>query len=378
MTKTVKLGEICEIVAGQSPPSETYNNSCIGLPFYQGKADFGVLYPKTRMWCSQPQKIAQPDDILMSVRAPVGPTNICKEKSCIGRGLTAIRAGVSVYSKYILHYLRSIEHELANKGNGSTFAAITQAEVKAIEIPLPPLPEQRRIAALLDHADALRQKDRQLLAHYDSLAQSIFLELFGDPVRNEKGWEVKRLRHFINNERGISYGVVQRGDHIEDGVPVVRIKDIIENTFNANSMVRAHRSITDKYKRTYLKGNELLISIRGTVGKLSRVPKQAIGWNISREVAIIPLNEGISPTFLLEQLRSSAIQNLILDDVKGVAQSGINLSDLKETPVTDPPFALQTHFAQAIEQIEQQKAVVRQQIAASEALFGRLLQENFG
>ncbi|NLB03718.1 MAG: restriction endonuclease subunit S, partial [Bacteroidales bacterium] len=195
MIEWKNLGDVCTIVAGQSPPSSTYNQKKKGMPFFQGKADFGKIYPNVRFWCASPVKIALPGDILISVRAPVGPTNINNIKSCIGRGLSAIRPGKNLDQKYLLHYLRSIENKLADKASGSTFSAITQKDLRAIPIPLPPLETQKKIAAILDAADAYRQKTKALIEKYDELAQSLFLEMFGDPVKNEKGWEEKALKN---------------------------------------------------------------------------------------------------------------------------------------------------------------------------------------
>ena len=163
MTPLKSLGDVCEIIAGQSPPSQYYNADGVGLPFFQGKADFGELNPTVRVWCSQPYKVAEAGDILISVRAPVGPTNLANSKCCIGRGLAAIRPGKDVHTKYLLHYLRRIEPALSQTGRGSTFAAITVTELRNLEIPLPPLPDQRRIAAILDAAGALRAKRMLLL-----------------------------------------------------------------------------------------------------------------------------------------------------------------------------------------------------------------------
>lgn len=101
-----QLGEITEIILGQSPPSATYNENGIGLPFYQGKLEFGNIYPSPKKWCSAPKKIAEEGDVLISVRAPVGPTNICPEKSCIGRGLAAIRGLGGIKSYFILYLMR--------------------------------------------------------------------------------------------------------------------------------------------------------------------------------------------------------------------------------------------------------------------------------
>lgn len=146
----VKLGEVCDIIMGQSPPSSTYNFEGNGLPFFQGKADFGDLHPTPRIWCSAPQKVARPGDVLISVRAPVGSTNVANLACCIGRGLAALRPRDSLERFWLLYYLHYLEPELSKMGAGSTFNAITKKDLQNVFIPLPPLEEQRRIVAYLD------------------------------------------------------------------------------------------------------------------------------------------------------------------------------------------------------------------------------------
>ena len=144
------LEEISEINLGQSPPSSTYNTDGKGLPFYQGKLEFGKTYPTPRKWCTAPKKIAEKGDVFISVRAPVGPTNICPEKSCVGRGLAAIRGLCGIQPFFILYLMRTFEYEIAGKGMGTTFNAIKGDQLKTFEIPLPPLPEQNRIVAKIE------------------------------------------------------------------------------------------------------------------------------------------------------------------------------------------------------------------------------------
>ena len=146
--REVSLKDVCEVIAGQSPPSSTYNKDGDGMPFFQGKADFGELYPTVRYWCNDPKKLAKPNDILFSVRAPVGPTNINKIEACIGRGIAAIRCK-DIELNYLLHYLRGNEVKIASLGTGSTFKAITIGTLKDIKIPLPPLYQQKKIAAIV-------------------------------------------------------------------------------------------------------------------------------------------------------------------------------------------------------------------------------------
>ena len=151
MPESVLLGEVVTVVSGQSPPGESYNEEGVGLPFFQGKADFTEMHPIARKWCTAPGKVAESGDILLSVRAPVGPTNIAKERCCIGRGLAAIRPDESVALRDFVHWvLRSLEPELSSRGQGSTFGAISKRDILSLEIPLPPIQKQRRIVGVLN------------------------------------------------------------------------------------------------------------------------------------------------------------------------------------------------------------------------------------
>lgn len=153
-----KLCEISEIIMGQSPPSNTYNVNSEGLPFFQGKAEFGERFPKVVKWCNKPVKIAEAGDILMSVRAPVGPVNIANQKCCIGRGLCAIRAKKEIDNLFIYYFLKLKEKELLESGSGSTFNAISKKEVEKIDIPICSLSEQKKIVNKLEEINNLVNK----------------------------------------------------------------------------------------------------------------------------------------------------------------------------------------------------------------------------
>jgi type I restriction enzyme S subunit len=159
----VKLGEVCEIIPGQSPPSETYRKTPEGLPFFQGKADFGTEYPVPSTWCVAPQVVAKPGDILISVRAPVGPTNVANVECCIGRGLAAIRPSELVDGVFIQLALKFLEPDLIKLGSGSTFQAIRRQDLEMLGIPLPPLREQKRIAGILREQMASVERLRKAL-----------------------------------------------------------------------------------------------------------------------------------------------------------------------------------------------------------------------
>ena len=147
---TTTLGEVCLVIQGQSPPGATYNAEGIGLPFLQGKAEFGSIYPQAVKHCSAPSKVAGPEDVLISVRAPVGPTNLCAVKSCIGRGLAAIRTQAGIPSRFVLYGLRATEEDLRSKSTGTTFQAIRGDVLRSHPLPLAPLTEQHRIVAEIE------------------------------------------------------------------------------------------------------------------------------------------------------------------------------------------------------------------------------------
>jgi type I restriction enzyme S subunit len=140
--KRARLDEACDVILGQSPPGDTYNAEGKGLPFFQGKAEFGDYYPTPVKWCSAPTKLAEPEDVLISVRAPVGPTNLCPTKACIGRGLAAIRPKQGTPSRYILYALRATVSALVEKGTGSTFEAVNGNDLRAHQIAMAPIDEQ--------------------------------------------------------------------------------------------------------------------------------------------------------------------------------------------------------------------------------------------
>jgi len=138
--RLVKLRDVSLINMGQSPPSSSYNTEGKGLPFFQGKAEFGKLYPSPVKWCTLPKKTADSEDILISVRAPVGPTNLSPSHCCIGRGLAAVKPRAEMPPRYFLYYLRTIEDSWDQVATGTTFKAIGKKQLEDLDLPLAPSP----------------------------------------------------------------------------------------------------------------------------------------------------------------------------------------------------------------------------------------------
>lgn len=265
---TMKLKDCCIIIAGQSPESKYYNTGGIGLPFFQGKADFGELYPTVRVYCSQPTKIAEKDDILLSVRAPVGPTNLAPCQVCIGRGLTAIRPSSSLNLKYVLFFFRYFEAQLQQKGTGTTFKAITQDVVKNLEIPVLPFDEQERIVARieelfsqLDSGVETLRKTKQQLAVY---RQAAITEAFS---------AAKTTPYVCLRDVAQIIGGITKGRDLSDTktieLPYLRVANV-QNGYLDLAEVKTIQLRADEKERYLLKYGDVLYTEGGDRDKLGR------------------------------------------------------------------------------------------------------------
>ena len=188
------LGEVCEVIAGQSPEGRFYNTSGEGMPFYQGKKDFGERFvDEPTTWTTQTTKTAKADDILMSVRAPVGPVNITRNNICIGRGLAAIRAGSEIDRDFLYYQLLYLQPEISGK-EGAVFASINKTDLQNLRLSVFLLKEQKRIVQKLDEAFAGIAKAKEYAeknlqnarALFESYLQSVF-------TQRGTGWAERRL-----------------------------------------------------------------------------------------------------------------------------------------------------------------------------------------
>ncbi|MCD6116778.1 restriction endonuclease subunit S [bacterium] len=223
------------LIMGQSPDSTKCNQSQIGMPFLQGNAEFGLTFPEEKNWCTEPKKIVKENDILVSVRAPIGAVNIADKKFGIGRGLCAIRSKCYKYHYYLS---LSFREELERLGTGSTFKAVSTEQVENVFLPLPPPDEQTAIADYLDRKtaeiDELIVKKEQLLKLYEEEKTAIInqavtkginpdvkmkdsgIEWLGDPSTGLRAgipehWEVKKLKWIIKigNGEGIKSEMIK-------------------------------------------------------------------------------------------------------------------------------------------------------------------------
>ena len=179
------LGNFVFVEMGQSPPSKFYNQDKNGLPFFQGKADFGPMYPTARYWCVSPQKYAYKGDVLLSVRAPVGPTNIADIDCCIGRGLSALRPISAIPTNYIFYMMHGFRSKLESFATGTTFVAVSKVNVENLIVSVPPLEEQHRIVSKVDKlmslCDALEAQTENSITAHQTLVEVLLEALLKAP-----------------------------------------------------------------------------------------------------------------------------------------------------------------------------------------------------
>ena len=268
--KTVALGDVCKVIAGQSPEGKYYNNDGNGLPFYQGKKDFGSVYIKSpSVWTTEVTKEATKGDILMSVRAPVGPVNISTENICIGRGLAAIRATEKIDKSYLFNFLLSIEKDLVGS-SGAVFNSINKGQIENLQTPLPPLPIQQKIVTKLDaifaEIDKATAAAETNAKNAEALFQSYLTQVF---ERGDEGWKRIKLKDIAEYFNGLTYSPKNVN---EDGTVVLRSSNVQSDKILLNDIVRVNSTIKEKL---YVKNGDILMCSRNgskrLVGKTATI-----------------------------------------------------------------------------------------------------------
>lgn len=373
------LEDISEVIAGQSPPSSTYNNLGNGVPFFQGMADFGEKHPKVRFYCTQPTKISNPNDILISVRAPVGPVIINNVKACIGRGLGIIRLNKNISLDYVYYYLKVNEKRISDLGVGSTFKAITQKNLKKVEIVIPEnLTDQIRIAEILSQAEALIAQRKQSISLLDELLKSTFLEMFGDPVKNEKGLKKVKLVDITTKITDGKHG--DCNDEENSGYYFLSAKDLINGELKYHNV----REITqadfiEVHKRTALKLNDILLGNTGaSIGKIGIVKdeEKASKTVFQKSISIISVkNEIILPHYLKAYLDYN--RSIFNATSTGSAMPNLLLSQIRAFDIIVPSIKLQNEFIRIVEKVEALKTQYQQSLTELQNMYGVLSQKAF-
>lgn len=251
-----------------------------------------------------------------------------------------------------------------------------------MDILLPSLSVQQAIAAQLDQARELVQYHHQLLEKYDELQQSLFLEMFGDPVLNEKGWERKSLKKVCNK---IGSGSTPRGgksSYKTEGISLIRSMNVYDNEFLYTDLAFIDDEQASRLNNVIVEENDVLFNITGaSVCRSTIVPNNVLPARVNQHVSIIRAKkEMLNSIFLNRLLISEAVKRSLLKigSGGGAVMQAITKLQLEQFEIILPPLSLQSEFASYIESIEYQKSLVREALQQSEDVFNGLLQESFG
>ena len=347
------LTEYCTLNMGQSPDSKTYNTQGNGLPFYQGNADFGEMHPITRVWCSAPVKVAEEGDILISVRAPIGAMNMAVERCCIGRGLAALTPIRNKCSKQFLYYaLQSKVDSLIAQGTGSTFKAISKKVLEATCIPAYSTIEQEQIAETIGHVDNTIAAKRKQLALLDQLVKSRFIELFGDPKQNPKGYPVKEFDEISVLITDGEHATPRRTDK---GIYLLSARNILNHALQLDDVDYIdEEEYTRIARRVVPQAGDVLISCSGSIGRCCVVPEE-LRFQMVRSAALIRFDDTIKPVFAEWLITSDELQRQISMSATQSSQANLFQGKIRKLRGYVPPMELQNQFAAFVEQTDKSK-----------------------
>ena len=287
-----------------------------------------------------------------------------------------ILPGPDIDRKYLLYFLRqgSMVEYANSRSSGANLPRLSPKELANFQIPLPPLEEQKRIAKILDAADALRAKRRESLAQLDTLLRSTFLDFFGDPIENPKGWQDTLVENEVDFLTSGSRGWAKYySDH---GALFIRIQNLKGGQLDCTDMAFVNAPDSAEAKRTRVRPGDVLLSITADLGRTAVVPDGIPVAHINQHLAIIRFKT-MNPTFVAHQLATKGgqmqFQRLNREGVK----AGLNFKDVKNIKLIKPPLELQERFSKIVEGLDKQKRKLIEHSVSLDNLFTSIQQRAF-
>ncbi|WP_449446787.1 restriction endonuclease subunit S [Thermomonas brevis] len=384
--KRVALGSIAEVIAGQSPEGKFYNTTGHGLPFYQGKKDFGEKFIESAtVWTKQITKLAKAGDILMSVRAPVGPVNFATQDICIGRGLAAIRGKNGIDRDFLFYQLLHLQPEIAGN-EGAVFASINKAQIEALPVVAPMHDEQKRIVAILDEAFAgiatAKANAEKCLQDvhdvFDHELQAAFSHVEG-------GWHEVELGSLLSEQPRNGWSP-PAANHAERGVPVLTLSSVTGFKFRPDK-IKFTSAHTDAGRHYWVRNGDLLITrsntpeLVGHVAIASGIYQPTIYPDLVMRMRVDP--DKADTRFLHYQLQSSALREVIRSRARGASSTmkKIDKEAVQTLPIHAPTVTQQREVVLKLDcmayQTQHLQSIYTRKLAALDELKQSLLQQAF-
>ena len=387
----VVAAEVCQIVSGGTPrrsKAEYWNGE---IPWVTPKeiSRLATAYLEETEECiteaglaSSSAQMLPPESVLLSSRAPIGLVAINRHSVCTNQGFKSfIPDSRRLDSKYLYHYLSTETALLNHMGSGSTFSEISGAVTRRIPIPLPPLDVQKKIAAVLDKADELRRLRQQAIAKLDDLAQSVFLDMFGDPVTNPKGWEVVPLGLVVPSIENGHSPVCADGPR-RNGWGVLKLSAVTGGKFRQTENKALLDDVTVNVSNE-VHVDDLLMTRKNTYDKVGQCAfvfetesKLLLPDTIFRLIAD---QERVSNTYLWSLLNLSSFRPRVAALASGSAGSMPNISKerLRKLQVPIPPMARQQEYGRAANHLHSLGTDYQRSASVERLLIASLTQRAF-
>lgn len=380
-----KLGEVCTIVSGSTPktsvtsywdgnikwitPAELnedtfYIMDSVRHITEEGKEKTGLSYLPT-------------GTVILSSRAPIGKTAIAGCEMCCNQGFKNLICSDAIYNEYLYFFLKSKTDYLNSLGRGATFKEISKSIVESIEIPLPEVNQQKEIAEKFKKLEQLISLRKQQLAKLDELVKARFVEMFGDPVTNPKGYEKYKLE---NLARKISDGVHSKPDYTETGRPFLSVVNINKGVINFKNCKYVSEDAYQKMiKSTHPERGDVLYTKVGATYGIPAYVDTDIAFCLYVSVCLIkPKREVINPRFLSLSMEMPYVKHQADRRIKGIGVPDLHLNQISEFEILCPPIKEQDIFIYFVERLDEEKRVVQQSLDKLELMKKALMQEYFG
>jgi type I restriction enzyme S subunit len=392
------LADVCEVFA-DGDWVESKDQSQAGIRLIQtGNVGIGAFKGRdekaryvsdgtfNRLRCTE---IFEGDCLISRLPEPAG-------RSCIvpatgERMITAVDCTIvrfrprQVHPEFFNYYSQSLDYLKAvdSETTGTTRKRISRSNLGQVAIPVPPVPEQQRIVGILDEAFAAiattRANTEQNLRNARVVFEGYLNAVF---AQSGVGWVERPLIDLCHSTRGITYGVVKLGNETAEGVPCLRTSNVRWLRIETEGMKRIAPALSSQYSRTILKGGEVLVNVRGTLGGVAVATPEMAGWNVSREVAVVPVDSScVNPEFLSYLIGSGVSQEWLGGVKTGATYVGINIEDLRLLPVNAPgmseQLAVVRHLKSLNDESDRLASVYQRKLAALDALKQSLLHQAF-
>ena len=310
MKELGKISDFCEVIAGQSPDGKAYNTDGKGIEFHQGKKAFGIkILEESGVWTTTVTKLAEAGDILMSVRAPVGPTNITNRKVCIGRGLAAIRCGENILPSFVLYALKNIEKKIIGN-DGAVFNSINKKMIENIPIPIANIDEQRRIVSYLDSSFKLIDEIKNKALKSLTEAKALFQSALAEAMEPKEGWEEKTLKEIGLTQTGTTPSKSNNA-YYGNYIPFIRPSEInIDGlgTIEYNSEIMLSQKGIEA-GRKFTKKSILMVCIGATIGKVGYSERDI---SCNQQINVLSPYNGYNYKYLYYAMSSSVFQKKVI------------------------------------------------------------------